>query len=109
MNNNKTYDNNHRAINYLRLSITDRCNLRCMYCMPDDGIQFLPHKDILTFEEILHIIKLASEKGIRKIRVTGGEPLVRKGFVDFLNKMNKIEGLDEITLTTNAVQPLKNY
>ena len=103
MDNKKTYSRNNRVINYLRLSITDRCNLRCMYCMPEHGIRFLPHEKILSFEEIIHIIRLSVEKGIRKVRVTGGEPLVRKDFVEFLNRMNDIEGLEEITLTTNGV------
>jgi cyclic pyranopterin phosphate synthase len=103
MDKNKTYDNNNRVINYLRLSITDRCNLRCMYCMPEQGIRFLPHEKILSFEEIIHIIRLAVEKGIRKIRITGGEPLVRKDFVEFLNRVKNIDGLEEITLTTNGV------
>ena len=103
MNNNKLIDNNNRLINYLRLSITDRCNLRCMYCMPDDGIDFLPHDDILRYEEILHVVKLSVQRGIRKVRLTGGEPLVRKGILDFLKRLNKIEGLKEITLTTNGV------
>ena len=96
-------NNNNRVINYLRLSITDRCNLRCMYCMPEDGIDFLNHKDILRYEEILHIVRLSIQKGIRKVRLTGGEPLIRKGFIEFLNRLSDIEGLKEITLTTNAV------
>ncbi|MBN2061825.1 MAG: GTP 3',8-cyclase MoaA [Deltaproteobacteria bacterium] len=104
----KSYDNNNRLINYLRLSITDRCNLRCIYCMPEEGVRFLPHEKIMSFEELIHIIRLAVEMGIRKVRVTGGEPLVRKDFVDFLNRMNNIEGLEEITLTTNGVL-LKEY
>lgn len=96
-------DNNHRVINYLRLSVTDRCNLRCIYCMPEKGIRFMPHSEILTYEEILHIVRLSIQKGIRKIRLTGGEPLVRKGFISFLERLSKIEGLEEITLTTNGV------
>ncbi len=96
-------DNNHRVINYLRLSVTDRCNLRCIYCMPEKGIRFMPHSEILTYEEILHIVRLSIQKGIRKIRLTGGEPLVRKGFLSFLEMLSKIEGLEEITLTTNGV------
>lgn len=95
--------NNNRVINYLRISITDRCNLRCMYCMPEDGIDFIPHESILRYEEILHIVRLAVQKGIRKIRLTGGEPLVRKGFLEFLKELNNIEGLKETTLTTNGV------
>ena len=83
MNSEKCIDNNNRTINYLRLSITDRCNLRCTYCMPRDGVAFLSHNDILRYEEILRITRLAVQKGIRKVRLTGGEPLVRKGFPDF--------------------------
>ena len=96
-------DNNHREINYLRLSVTDRCNLRCMYCMPEEGIDFIPHNEILSYEEMLHIVRLSVEKGIRKVRLTGGEPLVRKGIIEFLKKLSGIEGLKEITLTTNGV------
>jgi len=95
--------NNNRVINYLRISITDRCNLRCMYCMPEDGIDFIPHENIMRYEEILHIVRLSVQKGIRKIRLTGGEPLVRKGLLGFLRQLNDIEGLKEITLTTNGV------
>ena len=96
-------DNNHRTINYLRLSITDRCNLRCIYCMPEKGIRFIPHSEILTYEEMLHIIRLCVQKGIRKVRITGGEPLVRKRFIGFLERLSKVKGLEEITLTTNGV------
>jgi len=96
-------DNNHRAINYLRLSVTDRCNLRCIYCMPDEGVQFMSHSEILTYEEMLRIVRLSVQKGIRKVRVTGGEPLIRKGFISFLENLGKIEGLEEIALTTNGV------
>jgi GTP 3',8-cyclase len=96
-------DKSNRVINYLRLSITDRCNLRCVYCMPAEGMNFLPHSEILTYEEMLHIVRLSVQKGIRKIRLTGGEPLVRKGFIGFLRRLCKIEGLNEITLTTNGV------
>ena len=103
MNNNKLIDNNNRLINYLRLSITDRCNLRCMYCMPDEGIDFLPHSDILSYEEMLHVVKISTRVGIQKVRLTGGEPLVRKGFLHFLERLCSIDELGEITLTTNGV------
>ncbi len=96
-------DSNNRVINYLRLSITDRCNLRCIYCMPDEGIEFLSHDEILRYEEILRVVRLAVRKGIRKVRLTGGEPMVRKGFLDFLRRLNGIDGLKEITLTTNGI------
>ena len=92
-----------RSINYLRLSVTDRCNLRCMYCMPEEGIDFLPHSEILSYEEMLHLVHVSVRSGIRKVRLTGGEPLVRRGFVPFLEKLSAIEELKEITLTTNGV------
>lgn len=92
-----------RKINYLRLSVTDRCNLRCMYCMPDEGIDFVRHKEILSYEEMLHLVEVSIRAGIRKVRLTGGEPLVRRGFIDFLEKLSSLEGLEEITLTTNGV------
>jgi cyclic pyranopterin phosphate synthase len=92
-----------RTINYLRLSVTDRCNLRCMYCMPEEGVQFVPHEDVLTYEEILRVVRVSTEVGIRKVRLTGGEPLVRKGFIPFLEEVSGITDLEEITLTTNGV------
>lgn len=103
MNTEKYTDNNNRVINYLRLSITDRCNLRCIYCMPDDGIGFMSHDNILRYEEILRIVELSIQKGIHKVRLTGGEPLVRKGFTGFIKRLSRIEGLKEITLTTNGI------
>ena len=98
----KTKKNN-RIINYLRLSVTDRCNLRCMYCMPDEGLDFVPHGEILSYEEMLRLVKISIQAGIRKVRLTGGEPLVRRGFIDFLERLGALEGLEEITLTTNGV------
>ena len=92
-----------RNLNYLRISITDRCNLRCIYCMPRKLIPKLPHKDILRYEEILRIVKIGVRLGISKVRVTGGEPLVRKGVFDFLEQLSKIDGLSDISLTTNGV------
>ncbi len=96
-------DNHNRVINYLRLSVTDRCNLRCVYCMPEEGVGFIPHNEILTYEEMLHIVSLCVEKGIRKVRLTGGEPLVRQGIIGFIQRLNKIAGLESIALTTNGV------
>jgi len=96
-------DKNGRAINYLRLSVTDRCNLRCLYCMPENGVEFIPHDEILTYEEMLHIVRLCSLQGIKKVRLTGGEPLVRKGITGFIERLQRIKGLEEITLTTNGV------
>ena len=96
-------DNYHRVINYLRLSVTDRCNLRCIYCMPNRAFEFMPHKEILTYEEMLHIVRLCIQQGIRKVRLTGGEPLLRRGIIGFLKRLYHIKGLEEITLTTNGV------
>ncbi|MBW1781418.1 MAG: GTP 3',8-cyclase MoaA [Deltaproteobacteria bacterium] len=96
-------DKNHRTISYLRLSVTDRCNLRCIYCMPEEGVHFIPHTDILTYEELLHLVELSVQKGIRKVRVTGGEPLVRRGFTGFVQGLCRIKGLEEVALTTNGV------
>jgi len=96
-------DKYNRNLNYLRISITDRCNLRCIYCMPRKLIPKLPHKDILRYEEILRIVKIGARLGISKVRVTGGEPLIRKGVFDFLEQLSKIDGLSDISLTTNGV------
>ncbi|MBI4775051.1 MAG: GTP 3',8-cyclase MoaA [Deltaproteobacteria bacterium] len=92
-----------RCINYLRLSVTDRCNLRCRYCMGEEGIQRIPHDEILTYEEFLRIIRLTVQRGIRKVRITGGEPLIRKGLPTFIHHVSIKTGVEEITLTTNGV------
>jgi GTP 3',8-cyclase len=92
-----------RRINYLRMSITDRCNLRCSYCTYWQEWQKLPPGEILTYEELLRIAAVAAETGIRKIRVTGGEPLVRRGVVDFLKNLHQLPGIEEVCLTTNGV------
>lgn len=96
-------DNFGRNINYLRLSITDRCNLRCQYCMPATGVEQTGCDDILRFEEMLRIVEAAAALGIKKVRVTGGEPLVRKGVIDFLQRLFAVTGIEEIALTTNGV------
>jgi cyclic pyranopterin phosphate synthase len=91
-----------RKITYLRVSITDRCNYRCIYCKPEKHFNFIPHQEILRYEEIIEIIKEAVNLGITKVRITGGEPLVRKGIIDFIKKLRKIKGLEDISLTTNG-------
>ena len=96
-----------RRINYLRISVTDRCNLRCRYCMPE-GVQDVGMKNILTFEEIWEIVKTGVRLGITHIRITGGEPLVRKGCADLILGIRKIPGVETITMTTNGVL-LGNY
>ena len=100
-------DNYNRRLNYLRISITDRCNLRCIYCAPNDKNPNLPHKEILRYEEILRLVRIGVRLGISKVRVTGGEPLVRKGVYDFLGQLTQIDGLSDVSLTTNGVL-LKN-
>jgi cyclic pyranopterin phosphate synthase len=96
-------DNFGRTISYLRLSITDRCNLRCRYCMPATGIEQRQHGDILSYDEMLRIVAAAATLGIRKVRITGGEPLVRKGVIGFLQQLAGVEGIEEIALTTNGI------
>jgi len=92
-----------RHLDYLRLSVTDRCNLRCFYCMPRGLYPKLSHEEILSYEEILRAARVAVALGMTKIRVTGGEPLVRRGIIDFLGGLAEIEGISELTLTTNGV------
>jgi GTP 3',8-cyclase len=99
----KLIDKYNRHLNYLRISITDRCNLNCMYCMPPGFIPRLPHDEILRYEEIIRIIKVGISLGISKVRITGGEPLVRKGVYDFLEQLADMDGLRDIALTTNGV------
>jgi cyclic pyranopterin phosphate synthase len=99
----KLIDPCNRHLNYLRISITDRCNLQCIYCVPRDQITRLSHDDILTYEEILRLVKIGVGLGIIKVRVTGGEPLVRKGVYGFLSELSRISGLVDISLTTNGV------
>jgi GTP 3',8-cyclase len=92
-----------RRINYLRISLTDRCNLRCSYCMPEDGIPLIPHHEILTYEELLRIVSVFVTEGITKVRLTGGEPLVRKGVVDFISRLSRMEQIQDLSLTTNGI------
>jgi len=97
------YDRFNRPINYLRVSVTDRCNLRCTYCMPAEGIEMMEHSDILRFHEIVDTVKYAVSVGVDKVRITGGEPLVRKGIVDLVSMIAKIEGIKDLGMTTNGV------
>ena len=97
------YDNHGRPITYLRLSVTDRCNLRCFYCMPEEGIQYLPKKSLLTYEEMERMVRVLVSLGINKMRITGGEPFVRKDLVDFLEAIHSIPDLQQINITTNGV------
>ena len=99
----KLIDPYNRHLNYLRISITDRCNLKCIYCVPRNLIERLPHTEILKYEEILRIVRVGIKLGISKIRVTGGEPLVRKGVYGFLHQLSVLDGLTDLSLTTNGV------
>jgi cyclic pyranopterin phosphate synthase len=99
----KLIDPYNRHLNYLRISITDRCNLKCIYCVPPNLIPRLSHNEILTYEEILRLVRIGIRLGISKIRVTGGEPLVRKGVYGFLTELSGLEGLADLSLTTNGV------
>lgn len=92
-----------RTIDYLRVSLTDRCNLRCIYCMPAEGIAQVAHDEILRYNEIVELVEAAAELGIRRIRLTGGEPLVRKGVVDLVRDICAIPGIRDVSLTTNGV------
>jgi cyclic pyranopterin phosphate synthase len=97
-------DNHNRPITYLRLSITDRCNLRCRYCRPEEGVPFIPHDEILSFEELERLAAIFCAMGVDKVRVTGGEPFARKGCLTFLQRLRKIEGLRTLRITTNGVK-----
>lgn len=92
-----------RNISYLRISVTDLCNLRCKYCMPEEGICKTNHKDILSVEEIVEIARVFEGLGIKKIRITGGEPLIRKGIVDIFRGIGKLEGIEDLAMTTNGI------
>jgi cyclic pyranopterin phosphate synthase len=91
-----------RVIDYLRLSVTDRCNLRCVYCMPPEGIPVLGHRDILSYEEIIRIVEVAAKLGVRKVRLTGGEPLCRKNLPFLVSSIKKIRGIEDLSMTTNG-------
>ncbi len=92
-----------RKHDYLRISVTDRCNLRCVYCMGDEGVEQLTHSDILSYEEILKVVAAGAELGISKIRITGGEPLVRKGIVGLVGQIASVPGISDLAMTTNGI------
>jgi molybdenum cofactor biosynthesis protein A len=97
------FDNHGRPINYLRLAVTDRCNLRCFYCMPEEGIKYMPKKDLLTFEEIERLVTMLAQMGISKIRLTGGEPFVRNDLMQLIRRIVEIDGIKDLHLTTNGI------
>jgi len=91
-----------REIDYLRVSVTDRCNLRCVYCMPATGIQLMRHEDIISYEQIAEVVKAAAELGFKKVRLTGGEPLARKGLPDLVSLLAPVPGIEILAMTTNG-------
>jgi cyclic pyranopterin phosphate synthase len=101
-------DRFNRNLSYLRISVTDRCNLRCIYCMPEKGIKLLRHKDILTFDEITEFTLIAVKNGVTKVRITGGEPLVRKGIIQLVGMISDIDGITDLSMTTNGIL-LRDY
>jgi cyclic pyranopterin phosphate synthase len=92
-----------RSIRYLRVSVTDRCNFRCQYCMPAEGVKWIPHDDILRYEEMLQVVRACVNLGVDKVRITGGEPLLRKGILSFIRQMADMPGIREVGLTTNGM------
>ena len=96
------YDNHGRLINYVRLAVTDRCNLRCFYCMPEEGINYVPRQELLTYEELLQMMEVLSSLGVSKVRITGGEPFLRKDMMQFLRSLSELQGIDQINITTNG-------
>lgn len=96
-------DSFNRNIDYIRVSVTDQCNLRCTYCMPEKGVSFLPHKEILSYEEIIRICKEGARLGIRKIKITGGEPLLRRDIEFLIKELAGLEGIENLTMTTNGI------
>ena len=92
-----------REIDYIRISVTDRCNFRCIYCMPEEGVPMVPHQEILSYDEITELAEIFADLGIRKIKLTGGEPLVRRGLPSLVKKLKSVRGIEKITLTTNGV------
>lgn len=96
-------DNHGRIVNYARLAVTDKCNLRCYYCMPAEGLNWIEKKELMSYDEMLRICSLLVNKGIEKIRITGGEPFIRKDLMQFLTALSKLKGLQQLTITTNGV------
>ncbi|MDH5398983.1 MAG: GTP 3',8-cyclase MoaA [Cyclobacteriaceae bacterium] len=92
-----------REITYLRLAVIDRCNLRCFYCMPEEGIQFVKKDELLSYEEMERLVRLLANLGVNKLRLTGGEPFIRRDFIAFLSRLSSIDGLDKISITTNGL------
>lgn len=97
-------DGQGRSIDYLRISVTDRCNLRCIYCMPPEGVEWMPHSDMLSYEEIIRLCTLFVRRGIRKVRLTGGEPLARRDLSQLVAGIKAVDGIESIAMTTNGIE-----
>jgi cyclic pyranopterin phosphate synthase len=97
------YDNHGRSIDYLRISVTDRCNLRCLYCMPEEGVAWKPHDAMLSIEEIAKVVRIAADEGFKRIRLTGGEPLVRLGILELIKEIVNTPGIESVAMTTNGI------
>jgi cyclic pyranopterin phosphate synthase len=97
------FDRFNRRIHYLRISVTDRCNLRCVWCMPEEGVELIPHDQVLSFEEIVEVARTAVDMGVDKVRLTGGEPLVRRDIVKLVAMLAEIEGIRDLAMTTNGI------
>lgn len=100
-------DKHNRQIDYMRLAVTDKCNLRCFYCMPEEGINFVKKEKLLSYEEMLRIASILAKEGVNKIRITGGEPFLRKGLLGFLDQLSNTDGIDKIAITTNGTLTTK--
>ncbi len=96
-------DNCGRSIDYLRISVTDRCNLRCVYCMPENGVFGMRHEEILNFEEITRLVRILASLGIKHLRITGGEPMVRRNCLDLVSRLHAVEGIESISMTSNGL------
>ena len=95
-------DRFNRTISYLRISVTERCNFRCVYCMPAEGIVLAPRAELLSFEEIVRVVRVGAKLGLSKIRLTGGEPTVRRDLPELVRMLSQTRGIDEIAMTTNV-------
>src|SRR3712207_6942006 len=92
-----------RRIEYLRISVTDKCNLRCVYCMPEEGLPWLRREQLLSYEEIAEVVRVMAGMGLRRLRITGGEPLVRRDLPALVRMLRAVDGIDDIAVSTNAV------
>jgi len=103
---NQLIDKYGRVIDYIRIAVTDKCNLRCFYCMPNEGIDFVKQKKLMSYEELLRVATVLSKMGVSKVRITGGEPFLRKNIMHFIKELSKIDGINKIAITTNGTQTL---